>query len=173
MIHQRKSLKVPADVLASSQTIPAFSNSIKYLLFWKKKSTLLSQQTFSTLYGKFPRVCSSLQGRWGVLWQPHLKLRRKFLMSSIWKRNSDWNSSCSVFIFSVNLEFTPALYLQFSVCVVDVSTDSTGWVEATRHSVPTLAAGSWASNPGFWNLEWWPRQMEVQMFLPKWSLVKQ
>lgn len=101
------------------------------ITFCSGKRTLLSQQTFSTLCGKFPRVCSSLQGRWGVLWQPQLKLKCKFLMSPIWKWSSDWNSSSSVFIFSVNLEFTPVLYLQFTVYVADVSTDSTGWVQET------------------------------------------
>lgn len=58
VIHQRKPLEVPADVLASSQMIPTLTYFINFLLFWKKKKTLLSQQT-STLCGKFPRVCSS------------------------------------------------------------------------------------------------------------------
>lgn len=38
-----------------------------------------------------------------------------------------------------------------------------------------FAAGTWGGVrfPGPWNLKGWPRQMEAQMFLPKWCLVKQ
>ena len=65
MIHQRKPLEVPADVLASSQMIPTLTYFINFLLFWRKKPYFPSKLLHYV--ARFLESAALLQGRWGVL----------------------------------------------------------------------------------------------------------
>lgn len=103
-----------------------YLHHLKWFLLWlilsisfcsgKKKKPYFPSKLLHYV-ASFLESAALLQGRWGVLWQPQLKLKCKFLMSSIWKWNSVWNSSSSVFIFSLTWSLHPP-YIYSSLCML-------------------------------------------------------
>lgn len=99
------------------------SNDSYSVLFYQlpsvleKKSMLVTVNLFYIDAASLLESAALLWGRWEILWQLQLNLKWKFRMSSMWRWNSAWNSSYSVFIFSLSwIGFALASYLQFS-CV--------------------------------------------------------
>ena len=81
----------------------------------RKKAMLFTANLFYIDAASLLESAALLCGRWEILWQLQLNLKWKFQMNSIWRWNSDWNSSSSV-LFSAWIGFALASYLQFN-CV--------------------------------------------------------
>lgn len=83
----------------------------------RKKAMLFAANFFYIDVASLLESAALLWGRREILWQLQLNLKWKFQTNSIWRWNSDWNSSSSVFIFILTwIGFALASYLQFN-CV--------------------------------------------------------
>lgn len=103
-------------IISNNSYFPLFYQLPSVLKKKNHQKTCFHSKLFLHYVAILLESAALLQGRWGILWQLQLKLKWKFLMNSIWKWNFDWNSSSSVFIFSLTwIEFILALYLLFTI----------------------------------------------------------